>query len=285
MKINKINPSDNEYTKLLADIPSSPEHLYYRGILPKNRVKTVAIVGSRKPTPYGKEIASRLAAELARNKIIVVSGMALGIDSIAHRAALEADGTTIAVLANGVDNFYPKIHSKLGQNIIDNGGVVLSEYTPGTPAAPYQFLARNRIVSGLADVVVVVEAAARSGTLSTANHALDQGRDVFAVPGNITSPLSEGCNKLIKMGAQPLTDICEITDYLVPKIQQLDLIDSILTEPNEALIVSLIKSGVRSGEEILKQSKLSASEYNQAMTMLEINSHIQALGANRWSLK
>ena len=145
--------------------------------------------------------------------------------------------------------------------------------------------ARNRIVSGLADVVVVVEAAIRSGTLSTANHALNQGKDVFAVPGNITSPLSAGCNKLIKMGAQPLTDINELIDFLLPKNRQTNFSEILVSSPEEAKILEIIKSGIRDGDEIFKTSGLSISSYNQAMTMLEIGDHIQPLGANRWSLK
>lgn len=285
MEINKIQPSKNKFTETLVNIPDAPKTLYFKGQLPKKRIKTVAIVGTRKPTVYGKEVTTRLAGELARNGIIVVSGMALGIDGVAHRAALDASGITLAVLANGVDTFYPRSNTNLGQKIIEKGGAVISEYKPGTPALPHQFLARNRIVSGLADVVVVVEAAIRSGTLSTANHALNQGKDVFAVPGNITSPLSAGCNKLIKMGAQPLTDINELIDFLLPKNRQTNFSEILVSSPEEAKILEIIKSGIRDGDEIFKTSGLSISSYNQAMTMLEIGDHIQPLGANRWSLK
>ncbi len=285
MEINKIQPSKNKFTETLVNIPDAPKTLYFKGQLPKKRIKTVAIVGTRKPTVYGKEVTTRLAGELARNGIIVVSGMALGIDGVAHRAALDAGGITLAVLANGVDTFYPRSNTNLGQKIIEKGGAVISEYKPGTPALPHQFLARNRIVSGLADVVVVVEAAIRSGTLSTANHALNQGKDVFAVPGNITSPLSAGCNKLIKMGAQPLTDINELIDFLLPKNRQTNFSEILVSSPEEAKILEIIKSGIRDGDEIFKTSGLSISSYNQAMTMLEIGDHIQPLGANRWSLK
>ena len=285
MEINKIQPSKNKFTETLVNIPDTPKTLYFKGQLPKKRIKTVAIVGTRKPTVYGKEVTTRLAGELARNGIIVVSGMALGIDGVAHRAALDAGGITLAVLANGVDTFYPRSNTNLGQKIIEKGGAVISEYKPGTPALPHQFLARNRIVSGLADVVVVVEAAIRSGTLSTANHALNQGKDVFAVPGNITSPLSAGCNKLIKMGAQPLTDINELIDFLLPKNRQTNFSEILVSSPEEAKILEIIKSGIRDGDEIFKTSGLSISSYNQAMTMLEIGDHIQPLGANRWSLK
>ena len=139
-----------------------------------------------------------LAFDLAKKGVTIVSGLALGIDGIAHAAALEAGGTTIAVLANSVDTVYPASHRSLGEAIIEHGGALISEYEPPRPAREFQFLARNRIVSGLSDAVIIIEAAARSGTLATATHALAQGREVFVVPGNITSPLSMGCNTLLK---------------------------------------------------------------------------------------
>lgn len=286
MNITKLQPKNNDFTAILAEIPDSPKHIFYRGQLPTTRQKTVAIVGSRKPTAYGKEIAHILAFQLAQKGIVVVSGLALGIDAIAHRGALEAGGITLAVLANGVDKIYPASHTTLGNQILRHDGAIISEYEPGVPALAFQFLARNRIVSGLADAVIVVEAAARSGTLSTASHALDQGREVFAVPGNITSPLSAGCNKLIKMGASPLTELSDVLDFLLPEASQTQL-PGVLTgaTDDETLILKIIQSGVRSGEEILKQSKLSASSYSQAMTMLEINGQIRALGANKWGLR
>lgn len=286
MKINKISPQSTNYTKLLEHIPNPPKQLFFRGELPEKRIKSVAIVGSRKPTSYGREVAQKIASDLAKNGIIVVSGMALGIDGIAHTAALEAGGTTIAVLANGVDKFYPSSHRGLGEKIISSGGAILSEYEPGTPALAHQFLERNRLVSGLADAVVVVEAAARSGTLSTATHALEQGKEVFAVPGNITSPLSEGCNKLIKMGAQPLTSTQDILDLIIPeseKTNQTSIFKG--ATPAENKILEILQSGVRDGEEILKQSNLSASEFNQAITMLEIKDIVKSLGGNKWGLR
>ena len=216
MEIIQIKPSNFDYSKDLQHIPDTPKQLFVRGKLPLKRIKSIAIVGTRKPSTYGREIATKIATECAQNGIVVVSGLALGIDSIAHRATLDAGGITIAVLANGVDKIYPRSHEALGQRILQNNGAIISEYPNGTPAQPWQFLARNRIISGLADAVVVVEAASRSGTLSTANHALDQGKEVFAVPGNINSPLSAGCNQLIKNGANPLTSVEDLLDFLIP---------------------------------------------------------------------
>lgn len=287
MKINKISPSTNLFTSILADLPDTPKNLYIRGNIPQKRIKSVAIVGARKPTTYGKEIAGRLAREFAQNGIVVISGMALGIDGIAHRAALEAGGITIAVLANGVDKFYPSSHSTLGQKIIDNGGAIISEYEPGTPALPYRFLERNRIVSGLADAVIIVEAAARSGTLSTATHALNQGKDVFAVPGNITSPLSEGCNKLIKMGAEPLLSAQEVIEKLIPRNSKDSHQTTIFKgdSPEEQLIIDLLLKGIQNGDELATQAKMSVMTFNQTITMLEIKDIVASLGANQWTLK
>ena len=285
MKINQISPAEHPYTEELQYHPNPPSKLFYRGELPSNRVPTVAIVGTRKPTIYGREIAKKIANEVASRGGIVVSGMALGIDGIAHNAAIEAGGITLAVLANGVDKLYPTSHRGLGEKILKTGGAILSEYEPGIPALPYRFLERNRIVSGLADAVVVVEAAARSGTLSTASHALNQGKEVFAVPGNITSPLSAGCNKLIKQGAQPLTEVQDLIDFLFPKQQtnkQISLLKG--DTPAENKILELLASGVSNGEELLKKSGLNTSDFNQSITMLEIKDLISG-DANNWNLK
>lgn len=263
MEIIQIKPSNLDYSKDLQHIPDTPKQLFVRGKLPLKRIKSVAIVGTRKPSSYGREIATKIATECAQNGIVVVSGLALGIDSIAHRATLDANGITIAVLANGVDKIYPRSHEALGQRILQNNGAIVSEYPNGTPAQPWQFLARNRIVSGLADAVVVVEAASRSGTLSTANHALDQGKEVFAVPGNINSPLSSGCNQLIKNGANPLTSVEDLLDFLIPDCFEKQTILFKGDTPDENLILEILsKKGATSSDEIIKKSGISASNFN-----------------------
>ncbi len=286
MEIFQINLSDYNYLRDLPHIPDPPKKLFIRGKLPAKRVKTVAIVGTRKPSAYGREIATKIASECAKNGIVVVSGLALGIDSIAHRAAIDSGGKTIAVLANGVDKIYPRSHEDLGQKILQTNGAILSEYPNNTPARPWQFLARNRIVSGLADAVVIIEAASRSGTLSTANHALDQGKEIFAVPGNITSPLSAGCNQLIKNGANPLTSVEDLLDFLIPDRfeKQTQLFKGDTREEN-VILEFLSKNGTTSSDTIIKQTKLSASEFNQAITMLELEGLVLNNGGEKWSLK
>lgn len=286
MEIFQINLSDYAYLRDLPHMPDPPKKLFIRGKLPAKRVKTVAIVGTRKPSAYGREIATKIASECAKNGIVVVSGLALGIDSIAHRAAIDSGGKTIAVLANGVDKIYPRSHEDLGQKILQTNGAILSEYPNNTPARPWQFLARNRIVSGLADAVVIIEAASRSGTLSTANHALDQGKEIFAVPGNITSPLSAGCNQLIKNGANPLTSVEDLLDFLIPDRfeKQTQLFKGDTREEN-VILEFLSKNGTTSSDTIIKQTKLSASEFNQAITMLELKGLVLNNGGEKWSLK
>lgn len=285
MKINSTSPLEHKYLQLLDTIAKKPERLHFTGKLPSKRLTSVAIVGSRKPTAYGKEVTYRLSYELAQKGIVIISGLALGVDGIAHRAALDADGTTIAVVANGVDIIYPASHQSLAKEIIDKGGAIISEYPPGTEARDFYFLARNRIVSGLADAVVVTEAAVRSGTLSTVAHALDQGREVFVVPGNITSPLSAGCNSLLKQGAQPVTCSEDILEIIAPDLLKPQQILPLGNSPAESNIINLIQSGLRDGDEIMESSGMSASEFSQTLTMLEIGGSIRALGGNQWTLR
>lgn len=285
MKINKISPQEHTYLQLVDTIAVKPKKLYYTGELPAERRPTVAIIGTRKPSAYGKEVTHRLAYDLAKRGVVIVSGMALGVDGIAHRAALEAGGTTIAVLANGLPQLYPATHRQLGMDIIANGGAIISEYEPETPARTYQFLQRNRIVSGLSDAVVITEAAARSGTLNTASHALEQGRDVFAVPGNITSPLSAGCNALLKQGATPVTCAEDILEIIAPNLLKPQAILALGNNPIESAIISLLQEGVRDGDELQLRTSASASEFSTALTMMEINGIVRSLGGNQWTLR
>lgn len=271
---------------MTAHIASPVKKLWFIGKLPEIRNRpVVAIVGSRKTTPYGREMAYRLSYDLASRGVIIVSGLALGVDSIAHQATLDAGGITIAVQANGLDKIYPSSHRQLAQEIIRKGGAIISEYEPGMPALAFQFLERNRIVSGMSDGVIVVEAAARSGTLATANHALDQGRVVMAVPGNATSVQSVGCNKLIKTGAALVTCADDVFDALglFKENQQTAL--PLAETREEQVVLELLQAGVRDGEELQQKSQLNAATFNQTLTMLEITGKIRALGANNWTLK
>ena len=289
MEINRICPDKHIFTQRLASIANPPKSLCFMGKLPDSGAPVVAIVGSRKPSAYGREVTEQLAGNLAKAGCIIVSGLALGIDGIAQRAALEAGGTVIGVIPNELPDISPQTNYKLAMNIIEKGGAILSEWQKGDGKVVnrWSFLERNRLVSGLADAVIITEAAERSGTLNTAAHALSQGRDVFAVPGNITSPLSAGCNALLKQGAYPATEAKDILQIIAP--EQLKKSDQsqlpLGSSPEETIIINLIASGVRSGDQLQQQSGLPASNFSTALTMLEINGVIKPLGANNWTLK
>ena len=285
IKINKVAPEKNDYLQILGNIAITPRIVHYIGNLPTERLLSVAIVGTRKPTAYGREVTTRLAGELARLGIVIVSGLAIGVDGLAHQAALDAEGLTIAVLGNGLPEIYPSRHHELAKNIIDSGGAIITEYDDHTPALPHHFLERNRIVSGLADAIIITEAALRSGTMSTAAHALEQGKDVFVVPGNITSPMSAGCNALLKQGAIAVTEVRDILECIAPGMLQSQTSLPLGSTPAETAIISLLQSGVRDGDELLQKSKLKAPEYTQALTMLELSGTIRSLGANQWTLR
>ena len=284
-KINQISPQSHNYLQVIGDIYKPPDTLYYLGELPVERLPTVAIVGTRKPSSYGREVTQRLAYDLAVRGVVVVSGLALGVDAIAHKAALEAGGRTIAVQANGLDQLYPSTNRQLAERILSNNGAIVSQYEPGTPPMQYRFLERNRIVSGLADAIIITEAASRSGTLNTAAHALEQGRELFVVPGNITSPLSAGCNALLRQGASPVLSADDVLQVIAPSFDTTQTTLPLGANTEEAKIIELLASGVRDGGELQKQSGLEASAFNQTLTMMEINGLIRPLGANQWTLR
>lgn len=285
MKINSISPLKHKYLQIIDTIAKNPETLYFTGTLPSERLPTVAIVGTRKPTAYGREVTYQLAYDLAKQGVVIISGLALGTDGIAHRAALDAGGITIAVMAGGVDRIYPATHRALGEEIVQKGGAIISEYEPGVEPREFRFLARNRIASGLSDAIIVTEAAARSGTLATVNHALDQNREVFVVPGNITSPMSAGCNNLLKQGAHPVTRVEDIIEIIAPHLLKGQSILPLGNTPLESTIIGLLQQGIRDGDQLQEQSGADISEFSQALTMMEINGTIRALGGNQWTLR
>ncbi len=295
-KINQNSPLENNFTGVLDAIAVKPKMLYFRGKMPENmmdgnltkRPKSVAIVGTRHYTKYGEEIAYKMAFELAKQGVVIISGLAYGIDSIAHRAALDAGGITVAVLGTPIDQIYPRAHEELAREIVEKGGMIMSEYAAGEKIYPKtSFLARNRLIAGLSDAVVVVEAAERSGSLNTAMHALDQGKELFVVPGDITRPMSAGCNKLLKQGANPYTEPADILDFLLPERKRRRRVQPVIfgdTEEETALL-KLMSDGAKNGEEMVKKTGMPAAIFNQTITMLEIKGLIRSLGANQWMLK
>ncbi|MBR0415790.1 DNA-processing protein DprA [Candidatus Saccharibacteria bacterium] len=297
MEIKQISPLEHNFTEVLKRLVLIPKTLYYYGKIPVLRQKTVAIVGARRNTQYGYEIAYKAAYEAARAGAVVVSGLAYGVDSIAHRAALDAGGVTIGVLGTPIDQIYPAAHKKLAQEIVEKGGAIVSEYgqkdlAVGGKEMRARFLARNRIIAGLSDAVLVAEAADRSGTLNTAMHALDCGVELLAVPGDITRLTSVGCNRLIKQGAIPYTEPDDLLDLLFPerivKRHSKKLLNKLLLKAEteiERAILREIFDGAQDGDEISKKLRLSASEFAQVVTMLEIKGLVVSLGMNKWMVR
>ena len=212
MKIQEINLGDINYPYMLSQIYSPPKKLYVLGNAEILREKSIAIVGCREASEYGKNITKDLAYNLGKSNIITVSGLARGIDTFCHIGSIEANARTIAVVAHGLDMIYPKENRNLAIKILEKGGAIVSEYYLGTKPLKRNFIARNRIISGLSKSIVVIEAKKKSGSLITANFALNEGRDVYAVPGNISNINSEGTNELIKSGANLLTNYLDLID-------------------------------------------------------------------------
>ncbi|MBR3131000.1 DNA-processing protein DprA [Candidatus Saccharibacteria bacterium] len=292
MKINEIRPQDNDYLQILNSIALTPKLLYYYGNWPEKRIKTVAIVGARKNTKYGEEIAYKLAKTLGERGIIVISGLAYGIDSIAARGCLDGGGKTIAILGTEIERIYPREHIPLASRIVENGGVVASEYHLGDDLGKHRasFLFRNRIISALADAVVVIEARERSGSLNTAAHAIEQGKDLFAVPGDINRQTSQGCNRLIMSGANPFLGIEDFLKTILPnnktrsKKAQEAQISLFASNNDERAIMQLLSEDIRDGDIIMEQLGMDVSTFNQTVTTLEIKGAIRSLGANYWTL-
>ena len=228
-------------------------------------------------------MTERLAAELAERGVCIISGLALGVDAVAHNAAIERGGMHIAVLPNGLDEIYPAANTNLAKRLLLSGGAIISEYPVGTPSYKQNFIARNRIVSGLSDALLITEATEKSGTLHTARFALEQGRDVLVVPGNITSPTSAGCNNLIKSGAMPVTSVEDILFALgATNLSNTSYVHRGDT-PDEQRILDLLYKGIDDGHELLRLSKLSPTVFTQTLTMLELAGKVHPLGNNHWA--
>jgi len=261
--IKKITLSDSNYPRLLKEISDPPQVLYLKGEIKKEDETAIAIVGTRNYTSYGKRIAEEITSDLVERGITIISGLAKGIDTFVHKTALEKGGRTIAVLGSGIDlkSLYPASNRGLAEKIINNGAI-LSEYPPGTRAKKYFFPQRNRIISGLSLGVIVVEAPHKSGALITANCALEQNREVFAVPGPVYSSSSEGTNRLIQSGAKLTMNA-----------------NDVLEELNLPLILKK-----KSFELKTKQSKLKPDEANSVLIILELRGIIKNLGNNYFIL-
>lgn len=284
MDIKRVRTANSSQTKVLSTLPQPVDELFYIGSLLELLQKPcVAIVGSRKVSSYGRIVTEKLARELVKAGVVIISGMALGVDSIAHQAAIDAGGTTIAVLPSELDRPYPGQHHQLARQIVQQGGALASEYPAGQgPPMKHQFIARNRIIAALSQEVVITEAAVKSGSLHTAQFALEQGIDVFAVPGNITSPGSAGTNNLIKQGAIPVTQAEDILSALGIEASQTQL--SLPTNPAQQAIIAALQAGPTNTSTLLVQTKLNSAVLQQTITTLELDGIIYSHDGSTWML-
>lgn len=278
--IKKITPTN--FPALLHEIPGPPASLYIRGALPDpSQFYYLAVVGSRKYTSYGREAVELLIRGLSGYPICIVSGLAMGIDGIAHRAALDAGLPTVAIPGSGLSNrvLYPRAHASLAHEILESGGALLSEYEPECSAAPWTFPQRNRIMAGISSGTLVVEAEELSGTLITARLALDYNRNVFAVPGSIFSATSKGTNRLIRQGATPITSARELLDelgFISPEQSDSGAhpLDLTLFTPDEQAILLLLDEP-RAREDILASLNTPPAQILSILTILEIKGAVQ----------
>jgi DNA processing protein len=267
--IGWLGRSDDAFPSSLRSIHDPPVGLFVRGAgeLQVLTAPAVGVVGARACTSYGAHVARTFGRELAAAGVIVVSGLARGVDGEAHRGVLEANGSTIGVLGCGIDRDYPAAHRELARRIAERG-LVVSEYAPGVEPAPWRFPARNRIIAGLSAAIVVVEARERSGALITADLALEEGREVFAVPGEITSSLSKGTNALLKLGATPATCTVDVLDALgieAPAAEEVDVAGP------AAEVLQRLRLAPAAADELARSTSLDAAALAAALTELELN--------------
>jgi len=281
-KMSFVTLMDPAYPSRLRKIPSPPYAIYYKGALPDEKKKTAAIVGARSCSAYGKKMAEEFAKELAKNGVQIISGMALGVDGAGQRGAIEAGGTSFAVLGCGVDICYPRENFSLYQSLEEKGGV-LSEFPVGTEPLKQNFPARNRIISGLSDVVLVMEAKEKSGSLITADMALEQGKDVYALPGPITSSLSKGCHELIKQGAGILISPKELLEDLgisSKSVSEKLLENKIVLESAENIVYSCLNFQPMSPNQISAAVKLPIQSVLEALIRLELMGYVLEVSKN-----
>ncbi len=278
-KVKAISYNSDEYPRRLKEIYDSPPIIYVRGELLPSDDCSLAVVGTRKATVYGKQVTEEIVSDLARNQITIISGLAKGIDTIAHRASLQAQGRTIAVFACGLDIVYPAENVALAREIIKHGALV-SEYPLGTRPKPDNFPRRNRIMSGISLGVLVIEAGDRSGALITTDQALQQNREVFAVPGSILSSSSKGTNNLIQQGAKLVTNCGDILEELNLAVvaQQMEMQEIIPTDAIEGILLKQLSSQPRHIDEICRQSKLETSIVNSKLAMMELKGIVKQIG-------
>jgi DNA processing protein len=270
---------DETYPQRLKEIEQPPPVLYIRGDYLPDDLFAVAIVGTRRVTPYGRQITEELATYLAAHGITVISGLARGVDALAHQTVLKAGGRTIGVLGSGVDKIYPPEHRALAEKMMGSGAI-LSDYAPGTPPDASNFPPRNRIISGLSLAVVVIEAGETSGALITAEFAAEQGREVFAVPGSILAPQSKGTNKLIQNGALPLLSVNDLMQVLdLTRMGEHKAARKIIPgNETEARLMSVLSEEALHIDEIRKQSELPIEKVSATLALMELKGMVRQVG-------
>lgn len=276
----RILPIDDPlYPELLREIHDAPPLLFLRGDPAQLQNPQLAMVGSRNPSVVGRETARDFARTLASAGMTVTSGLALGIDAASHQGALDGGGQTVAVFGTGLDRVYPAKNRELAHAIVEQGGVLLSEYPPGTEPRPANFPRRNRIISGLSLGTLVVEAALRSGSLITARCAAEQGREVFAIPGSIHNPLARGCHQLIRQGARLVESAQDILEELAPRLHAI-LAMSEASEPVNGLdgehkrLFSCMSDGTNSVDQLVERSGLTADAVSSMLLLLELQGYV-----------
>lgn len=274
-QIQKIDIRSTDYPEKLREIPDPPGQLYCMGDISLLKEKSIGIVGSRKNTIYGRNVALMIGRRLAESGIAVTSGLALGIDGYSHEGALEADGKVIGVLGSGLHNMGPKKNLPLMNRGLEKGGLMLSEYAPEEHASRITFPARNRIISGVSDAVVVVEAGLESGSLITARHASEQGKTVYAVPGNINSSASIGCNLLIRDGAVPLIVIDDLIRDIGGSPARAYRFDAELENDEKRIFEVISSMNGATSDEITERTGFSPQIVNSILTVMEIKGVVE----------
>jgi len=280
--VKAIGVHDPLYPKLLKQISQPPFVLFYKGDLNNLHDNALAIVGARRPTSYGEQVTQKIISELSGQEIIIVSGLALGIDSLAHEEALRNKLTTVAVLGSGLDNanIFPSNNRYLAEKIVANNGLLISEFCIGTPALKHHFPQRNRIISGLCQGTLLIEAGENSGSLITASCALEQNREVFSVPGSIFSLVSQGTNTLIKKGAKLVQGAADILEELhLSHIKELRAVKQALPDScEEATVLKHLSSEPRHINELVRLTCFSTSQLNSLLSIMEIKGLIRNMG-------
>lgn len=282
--IKTLTWNDSKYPRYLKEINQPPPVLYYRGSIEPQDELAIAIVGTRNVTSYGRQLTKDTAAYLAGNGVTIVSGLARGVDAIAHQAALDIGGRTLAVLGSGVDVIYPPEHRKLAEKIIRQGALI-SDYFPGTQPEGANFPPRNRIISGLSRGTVVIEAGEKSGALITAKFSVDQGREVFAVPGSVLSPMSRGTNNLLASGAIPMTNPAIVLDSLqLASRISLPIAERPLVESEEERLLRALGQETMHVDDLCAKLDLSIEKVNALMTMLELKGLVTRVRGMEYSV-